>query len=371
MLTFQPYLDKNTGSGLGKIVVHDRHRVESEVLPRYFNHASFASLRRQLNYFSFARVGKGRQRGATYCNENVVKLEDILRLKRRVVGSPSPGATTENGSNKNQVKPESEEKNMATVVIVPQSKCSEHIVYPSLTKTDVIDNEIIKNINSKRTDESRTDKQTDKRSRRKKYSAIVPVVHLPPIKKRKTATSTAPRLTTNTEQDCTTDKTASNNVGESLRSKNHHDSSSTFSFSSEEIIDYNCPLYLDLTKPTIQHFVSVTDHHNLLSKEKTDFQPKFGKNASFSSRQNESTFATKSKPLVSDYTIEIEQASPVLNESFFQPGYDGSAPNITMFQTPVSPEEHSSYHSSGEITDDEDLVACNVLLALGSRSLAC
>jgi hypothetical protein len=50
---------------LGKIVVHDRVRVEAEVLPRYFNHASFASLRRQLNYFSFTRVGKGRQRGAT------------------------------------------------------------------------------------------------------------------------------------------------------------------------------------------------------------------------------------------------------------------------------------------------------------------
>lgn len=75
---------------LGRIVVHDRSRVESEVLPRYFNHASFASLRRQLNYFNFARIGKGRQRGATYCNENVVKLEDILRLKRRGVGSPTP-----------------------------------------------------------------------------------------------------------------------------------------------------------------------------------------------------------------------------------------------------------------------------------------
>jgi len=67
--------------------VHDRSRVESEILPRYFNHASFASLRRQLNYFCFSRVGKGKQRGATYCNEQVIELHDILRLKRRVAGN--------------------------------------------------------------------------------------------------------------------------------------------------------------------------------------------------------------------------------------------------------------------------------------------
>lgn len=71
----------------GQIVVHDRARVESEVLPKYFNHSSFASLRRQLNYFAFVRVGKSRQRGAIYSNESVVNLQDILRLKRRVVGS--------------------------------------------------------------------------------------------------------------------------------------------------------------------------------------------------------------------------------------------------------------------------------------------
>jgi hypothetical protein len=53
------------------------------VLPRYFNHSSFASLRRQLNYFSFVRVGKGRQRESTYINEDVVDLNDILHLKRR------------------------------------------------------------------------------------------------------------------------------------------------------------------------------------------------------------------------------------------------------------------------------------------------
>jgi HSF-type DNA-binding len=75
---------------LGRIIVYDRARVESEVLPKYFNHSSFASLRRQLNYFSFTRIGKGRQRGATYCNEGVVELNDVLRLKRRTTGNPVP-----------------------------------------------------------------------------------------------------------------------------------------------------------------------------------------------------------------------------------------------------------------------------------------
>jgi hypothetical protein len=83
----RPIDRRNGQTVLGRIVVHDRARVESEILPKYFNHASFASLRRQLNYFSFTRIGKGRQRGATYCNEAVVDLNDILRLKRRAVGA--------------------------------------------------------------------------------------------------------------------------------------------------------------------------------------------------------------------------------------------------------------------------------------------
>jgi len=83
VISFNPGSCNNDQKVLGKIIVHDRARVESEILPKYFNHASFASLRRQLNYFSFTRLGKGRQRGATYCNEGVVELNDILYLKRR------------------------------------------------------------------------------------------------------------------------------------------------------------------------------------------------------------------------------------------------------------------------------------------------
>ena len=78
---------------LGRIVVHDRIQVEAKVLPRYFNHSSFASLRRQLNYFSFVRLGKGRQRESTYVNENVIELDDILHLKRR-----SSSAAASNGA---------------------------------------------------------------------------------------------------------------------------------------------------------------------------------------------------------------------------------------------------------------------------------
>ena len=79
---------------LGRIVVHDRVQVEANVLPRYFNHSSFASLRRQLNYFNFVRLGKGRQRESTYVNEHVVELDDILHLKRRPSTCSSQDVTT-------------------------------------------------------------------------------------------------------------------------------------------------------------------------------------------------------------------------------------------------------------------------------------
>lgn len=79
-------------TNLGRIIVHDRIQVEAKVLPCYFNHSSFASLRRQLNYFNFVRLGKGRQRESTYTNENVVKLDDILHLKRRSATGNSTSA---------------------------------------------------------------------------------------------------------------------------------------------------------------------------------------------------------------------------------------------------------------------------------------
>jgi hypothetical protein len=85
-------------------VVHDRIRVEASVLPRYFNHSSFASLRRQLNYFSFVRLGKGRQRESTYINEGVIRLDDILTLKRRPAGAPSLPSEEGGGSSAESTK---------------------------------------------------------------------------------------------------------------------------------------------------------------------------------------------------------------------------------------------------------------------------
>jgi len=80
-----------TESIAGRIVVHDRAYVELEILPRYFNHSSFASLRRQLNYFAFSREGKGKQKGATYSNDLVFDMQDILHLKRRLPGAGVTG----------------------------------------------------------------------------------------------------------------------------------------------------------------------------------------------------------------------------------------------------------------------------------------
>lgn len=88
----------------GKIIVHDRNRVQSEVLPIYFNHASFASLRRQLSYFSFVRVGTSRQSGVTYTNDSVVDLPDILRLKRRASSGQAAGAAKQSQQHKRQKK---------------------------------------------------------------------------------------------------------------------------------------------------------------------------------------------------------------------------------------------------------------------------
>ena len=72
--------------------MHNRCLVENEVLPKYFNHSSFSSLRRQLNYFDFTRIGRGRRNDvkATYQNPSVQVLGDILKLKRKTCVNSSP-----------------------------------------------------------------------------------------------------------------------------------------------------------------------------------------------------------------------------------------------------------------------------------------
>ncbi len=88
LATNTPPSDKcSTPISPGKIVIHDRKLVEDEVLPIYFNHKSFASLRRQLSYFSFVRVGKSSRGKVVYANDAVFEIADILKLKRRSTSS--------------------------------------------------------------------------------------------------------------------------------------------------------------------------------------------------------------------------------------------------------------------------------------------
>jgi len=159
----------------GRIVVHDRSQVESQVLPRYFNHASFASLRRQLNYFAFSREGKGKQKGATYTNDHVYELNDILHLKRRLPGSSDPLAQ----------KPAPALLKKKSVPLVTKK------VPATFTK------EISLKPSSSRKTSSTRSKKTNKRAR-KIIDSVVPVVHLP-NKKTKHLSSNFDEWPTNTE----------------------------------------------------------------------------------------------------------------------------------------------------------------------------
>ena len=74
----------------GKVLIRDRNILQSQILPLYFNRASFDTFRRQLCYFSFVRLTKGRKStDITYTNGAVVELSDILRLKRKLVVNSS------------------------------------------------------------------------------------------------------------------------------------------------------------------------------------------------------------------------------------------------------------------------------------------
>lgn len=66
-----------------KIEVHNPHRLESEVLNKYFRHSKYASFQRQLNYFGFRKLaGKGKMAPCSYVNENATHdLRSLLRMK--------------------------------------------------------------------------------------------------------------------------------------------------------------------------------------------------------------------------------------------------------------------------------------------------
>ena len=139
--------------------------MESEILPRYFNHSSFASLRRQLNYFAFCRIGKGKQRGAIYCNDKVVELEDILRLKRRAVGS-AVVPTASDACNGN--------------VPINQSKTAENAKVDQLQskKKSFAKHSIHKKLRGSKASKPLVSSKMKKRSI-KIANSVVPVVHLP------------------------------------------------------------------------------------------------------------------------------------------------------------------------------------------------
>lgn len=66
-----------------KIEVHNPHRLEIEVLNKYFRHSKYASFQRQLNYFGFRKLaGKGKMAPCSYVNENATTdLRSLLRMK--------------------------------------------------------------------------------------------------------------------------------------------------------------------------------------------------------------------------------------------------------------------------------------------------
>jgi hypothetical protein len=69
-----------------KIEVHNPHRLEIEVLNKYFRHSKYASFQRQLNYFGFRKLaGKGKMAPCSYVNENATTdLRSLLRMKVRI-----------------------------------------------------------------------------------------------------------------------------------------------------------------------------------------------------------------------------------------------------------------------------------------------
>lgn len=73
----------------GKIEVHNPHKLQSNVLNRYFRHSKFASFQRQLNYFGFRKLaGKGKMAPCSYVNDATTKdLGSLLLIKVRLVCS--------------------------------------------------------------------------------------------------------------------------------------------------------------------------------------------------------------------------------------------------------------------------------------------
>mmetsp|Transcript_22814 Transcript_22814/g.45572 ORF Transcript_22814/g.45572 Transcript_22814/m.45572 type:complete len:589 (+) Transcript_22814:142-1908(+) len=74
--------------GIGKIVVHNPERLQSEVLGKYYRHSCYASFQRQLNYFGFKKRLHGGKKGklspCSYVHDGVGdEPASLFQLKRR------------------------------------------------------------------------------------------------------------------------------------------------------------------------------------------------------------------------------------------------------------------------------------------------
>jgi hypothetical protein len=69
----------------GRIEVHNPHKLEANVLKKYFRHSKYASFQRQLNYFGWRKLnGKGKMAPCTYINDEVTPdIECLLTIKVR------------------------------------------------------------------------------------------------------------------------------------------------------------------------------------------------------------------------------------------------------------------------------------------------
>lgn len=76
----------------GKIEVHNPHKLQTQVLNRYFRHSKFASFQRQLNYFGFRKLaGKGKMAPCSYVNDATTnELRSLLHIKRKTGNEPKP-----------------------------------------------------------------------------------------------------------------------------------------------------------------------------------------------------------------------------------------------------------------------------------------
>ena len=83
----------------GKIEVHNPHKLESDILNKYFRHSKYASFQRQLNYFGFRKLaGKGKMAPCSYVNENATAdLRSLLRMKRKTSATTKDGKGDKGG----------------------------------------------------------------------------------------------------------------------------------------------------------------------------------------------------------------------------------------------------------------------------------